>query len=126
MYYTNEEVDSFEKKVQIRTGESYVRKIALGVASMLEAQPSLYKTFGVYWWAIKAALKKYYPGKAWFMGGYFDQLMYERAWHGSLFRTVLAATIYHGNHRLITSGHEYIGKDEEEYTYTLFDEDAGF
>lgn len=126
MYYSNEDIDAFEKKVQVTPGESYVRKAALGIASMLEKDPSIYKTFGVYWWAIKAAIKKYYSGKAWFTGDYFDQLMYERAWHGSQFRTVLAGAIYQENHRLITSGHEYTGKDGEDYSYTLFDENAGF
>jgi hypothetical protein len=126
MYYTNEEVDSLERMVQITGGESYARRSALAIGEMLENEPTLYKTFGVYWWAIKEALKKYYPKEGWFKGDYFDQLMYNRAWHGSLFRTVLAGAYYHGQHPIIASSHEWTDKNGVDAEYTLFDEDAGF
>lgn len=106
-------------------GEPYVKNMACAVGSSLLNTPYLYKTYGVYWWAVKAALRKYFPGEAWFMGGYFDQLMYERAWHGSLFRTVLAGAVYAYNHPIITSGHEYTNREDVVVDYTLFDANAG-
>ena len=126
MYYSQEDVDLLETKLTVPGGESYVRRTALALGPMLIKSPQMYKTFGVYWWAIKAALKKYFPGDAWFKKTHFDQIMYDRAWHGSLFRTVLAGAFYHGQHAIITSDHEYTGKDGEDRSYTLFDEDAGF
>lgn len=126
MYYSNEDVDRFEAKLSVPGGESYVRRAALALGSALVERPTLYKTFGVYWWAVKAALRKYYHGEAWFMGPFFDQIMYDRAWHGSLARTVLAGAVYHDKHPLVTSYHDYTGKDGEDHQYTLLDEDAGF
>ena len=127
MFYANEDVDQLEKRLEVPAGESYVRRTALAVGKMLEKKPELYKTFGVYWWAIKSALRKYYNDpKAWFMGPFFDRLMYERAWHGSLFRTVLAGAFYQEQHPIITSGHEWTDSAGQDRQYTLIDENAGF
>lgn len=126
MYYSNEDVDQFAERLTVPGGEEYVKQAALAIGDMLVKRPDIYKTFGVYWWAMKEALRKYYPKDAWFKGKYSDQLMRERAWHGSLFRTVLAAAVYHGQHDLITSAHEWTDAQGEEWQYTLIDEDAGF
>lgn len=127
MYYSADEVDKLEQALTTPGGESYVRRAALSIGKMLEKDPSLYKTFGVYWWAMKDALRKYYPdSSAWFMGEYQDALMYERAWYGSLFRTVLAAAYYHGQHLIITSSHDWTDSAGADQSYTLYDEDAGF
>lgn len=126
MYYSNEDIDRFEGQVEGAKGESYVRRAALAIGDILTKTPAQYKTFGVYWWAIKAALRKYYAGDAWFKGEYFDQLMYERAWHGSLYRTVLAGGLFHSQHRTISSSHEWTDADGNEREYTLIDYDAGF
>lgn len=126
MYYSNEDVDAFVGRLKTPAGDEYVKQAALTIGDMLVKRPDLYKTFGVYWWAMKAALKKHHPGDAWFKGDYFDQLMYDRAWHGSLFKTVLAAAVYHAQHDLVTSAHDWTDSQGEERQYTLIDEDAGF
>ncbi len=126
-YYTDDEVKAFLPKLKVPGGDPYVKNMVKVLGGMLVKNPKMYKTFGVYWWALKEALKQGYPNKkAWFMGDYFDQLMYERAWHGSQFLTLFAAGIYHGNHMVITSGHEWTDSEGNDRDYTLFDEDAGF
>lgn len=126
MYYANEDVDRLEAMLKVPGGEAYVKRAALAIGDMLVKNPSLYKTFGVYWWAMKTALKKYYPKAAWFKGKYLDGLMLERTWHGSLFRTVLAATCYHDQHSIVSSAHDWTDSTGEDQQYTLMDEDAGF
>jgi hypothetical protein len=127
MYYSNEDIDKLEPMLKVPGGESYVRRTALAVGKILEKDPEQYKTFGIYWWAIKAALAKYYNDKgAWFMGGYADQLALNRSWHNSLFRTVLAGAYYHGQHREITSDCDWTDDDGNDHHYTLIDQDAGF
>jgi len=126
MYYTDEDVDALEARLTIPGGDAYVKQTALAVGKMLEGKKELYKTFGVYWWAMKKALKKYYPGDAWFKGKYFDQLMFERSWHKSMFRTILAAAYYHEQHMSIASAHDWTDASGEEQQYTLLDDDAGF
>lgn len=126
MYYTNEDIDALEARLTVPGGDAYVKQTALAVGKMLEAKRELYKTFGVYWWAIKKALRKHYPSDAWFKGKYFDQLMFERSWHGSLFRTILAGAYYHEQHMVIASAHDWTDTAGEEQQYTLFDGDAGF
>jgi phosphopantetheinyl transferase (holo-ACP synthase) len=125
MYYSNADIDELEKTIGNRGGEAFIRRVVLSVGKLLEKKRSIYKTFGVYWWAMKEALRKYYPVRtAWFMGGYQDMLMYERSWHGSLFRTVLAAANYHKGQISVTAYHEYTGRNGESCNYTLQDEDA--
>lgn len=127
MYYDNDFVDGLVGKLKIPGGEPYVRNTALTVGGMLKKDSQIYKSFGVYWWAMKEALREYYPGKGeWFMGSYSDDLMKERAWHGDLFRTVLAGTYYHGRQMSYVSDHEWTDTKGVDHDYTLFDENAGF
>lgn len=126
MYYDNEFVDSLVKEIKIPGGNEYVKKVVPGIAEMLKKNKLIYKSFGVYWWAIKDALRQYYPDKtAWFMGSYNDELMKQRAWHGDLFRTVLAGMYYHGRQIDYVSEHQWTDSKGVEHWYTLFDENAG-
>ena len=126
MYYSNENVDEFVSQLKTEGGGTYLKKTSQALGKMLVAKPIQYKTFGVYWWAIKTMLRQYYPDKkVWFMGDYFDTLMLGRAWHGDLFRTVVAGCYYHGQQLFITSTHSYDSKKGAVRNYTLFDENAG-
>lgn len=126
MYYSNEDVDKFVSQLKTPGGEAYLKKSAQALGKMLIKDPLQYKTFGVYWWAIKRMLQQYYPDKtAWFMGEYFDRFMYDRAWHGDLFRTVVAGCYHHGQQISITSEHSYEDENGVVRPYTLFDENAG-
>jgi hypothetical protein len=127
MYYANEDIDKLETMLKIPGGDGYVKAMALSIGEMLVRHNDLYKTFGVYWWAVKEALHKYYPDKSpWFMGEAEDPIMYRRAWHGSLFRTVLAGAYYSDQHNIITSGHDWTDSEGVEHDYTLYDVNAGF
>lgn len=125
-YYDNSFVDDLEKKLKVPGGESYLKRVAITLGPELERTPEMYKSFGVYWWAIKQALLQYYGNKsAWFMKGYMDGLMLSRAWHGNLFRTVLAGLYYHDGQEYYSNDHEYTDDQGEDQPYTLFDENAG-
>lgn len=92
---------------------------------MLNADKLEYKRFGVYWWAVKEALRTYVHNGKWYCGDIEDTLMKERAWHGDLFRTMLAGMCYMNQQIECTSGHTWTDKDGNEHDYTLFDEQAG-
>ncbi|GMO42255.1 MAG: hypothetical protein Ta2F_18250 [Termitinemataceae bacterium] len=79
----------------------------------------------MYWWTVKDALRKYVNNGKWYCLGSDDPLMKERAWHGSEFRTVLAAMYYMNGQLDFSSGHTWNSKDGEEHSYTLMDDNAG-
>ena len=123
MYYTNEFIDELETKVQLDK-VMYANIQAHNVAKMLADDRTMYKMFGVYWWNVKDALRKHVNNKEWYCGVKDEPLMKERGWHGSDFRTMLAAMYYMNEHKVITSDHEWFDKDGEKHFYTLFDPDA--
>jgi hypothetical protein len=126
MYYDNDFIDVLEENLSVPGGDTYVKKVVISIGDIIKNDKRIYKSFGVYWWAMKEALWKYYPDKnVWFMNSYMDNLMKERAWHGSQFRTVLAAVYYHSQQDTYTSDHFWDDADGVEHDYTLFDENAG-
>ena len=123
MFYSNEQIDSLESKVSLDKA-MYANIQAHNVVKMLKSNREWYKMFGVYWWSVKDALRKYVDNGKWYCGIQDDPLMKERAWHGSEFRTMLAAMYYMNNNREITSGHIWYDKDGEGHLYTLIDPDT--
>jgi hypothetical protein len=123
MYYSNEMIDELEKKVSLDKS-MYANIQAHNAAKMLKERKSWYKLFGVYWWAVKDALRKYVDNGAWYCGIQDDPLMKERAWHGSEFRTMLAAMYHMNEKRELTSACTWFDKEGESRQYTLFDPDA--
>jgi len=123
MYYTNELIDKLEKGVTLDK-DMYANIQAHNVARMLAADRMNYKMFGVYWWNVKDALRKHVNNGEWYCGVQDEPLMKERGWHGSEFRTMLAAMFYINEHQIIMSDHEWFDKEGEKHNYTLFDPDA--
>ena len=123
MYYENEVIDSLESGVSLDKN-MYANIQAHNVSKMLSSKKSHYKLFGVYWWAVKDALRKYVNNGAWYCGVQDDPLMKERAWHGSEFRTMLAAMYYMNEHREVTSACVWFDREGGSRPYTLFDPDA--
>jgi hypothetical protein len=123
MYYTDEFIDELEKKVSLDKN-MYANIQAHNVAKMLKSKKSMYKMFGAYWWNVKDALRKYVDNGEWYCGAQDEPLMKERGWHGSEFRTMLAAMYYMNEHHTITSGHEWFDKEGKKHLYTLSDPDA--
>jgi hypothetical protein len=102
MYYDNEFIDALEKKVELDKS-MYANIQAHNAAKMLSAKKHWYKLFGVYWWHVKDALRKYVDNGQWYCGTEDDPLMKERSWHGSEFRTMLAAMYYMNEHHELSS-----------------------
>ena len=125
MYYSNELIDELELKVQLDKS-MYANIQAHNVAKMLKENKTWYKLFGIYWWAVKDALRKYVNNGQWYCGIQDDPLMKERAWHGSEFRTVMAAMFYSQDRSAALSACEWYDKEGEKHFYTLSDPDAEF
>jgi len=123
MHYSNEMIDELEKKVSIDK-DMYANIQARNVAKMLGANKSWYRLFGVYWWFVKDMLRKHVDNGKWYCGVQDDPLMKERAWHGSEYRTMIAA-MYHSNHnREAASSCVWYDKEGGSHQYTLYDPDA--
>ena len=123
MYYSNEFIDSLEKNVSLDK-DMYANIQAHNIIKMLASKKSWYKLFGVYWWAVKDCLRKYIGNEKWYCGIQDDPLMKERTWHGSEFRTMLAAMYYSNDHQKVTSGCIWFDKEGDAHEYTLLDPDA--
>ena len=123
MYYSDELIDWLEDRISLDKG-MYVNIQSHNVAKMLKENKSFYKLFGVYWWAVKDALRKYVDNDAWYCGKQDDPLMKERAWHGNELRTMIAAMYYMNEHKEVTSSCVWHDKDGNSHQYTLFDSDA--
>ena len=123
MYYSDEFIDGLEKRVSVDKA-MYANIQAHNAAKMLKAHKHWYKLFGVYWWAVKDALRKYVDNGVWYCGVQDDPLMKERAWHGSEFRTVLAASHYMNERPEATSSCLWYDKQGKSHQYTLHDTDA--
>ena len=123
MYYSNELIDELQEKVSLDKA-MYANIQAHNVVKMLKSNKSFYKLFGVYWWAVKDALRKHIDNGEWYCGVQDDPLMKERAWHSSEFRTMLAAMYYMNEHRELTSVCMWFDKEGESRQYTLYDPDA--
>ena len=127
MYYSNETINELENKITLDKG-MYVNIQAHNVSKMLKSNKAYYKLFGVYWWAVKDALRKYVDNDAWYCGKQDDLLMKERAWHGNELRTMVAGMFYMNEnfefHNLFTSYYLWHDNDGNIHNYTLFDPDA--
>ena len=123
MMYEQEFVENLTKQVSL---DDYAQEHAVVLEKLLKNDKAYYKRYGVYWWAVKDALRKYAKNKrAWYCGASDDNLMKERAWHGDENRTCVAGA-YYAYHQLSASGgHSWTDKEGNEHDYTLFDDNAG-
>jgi hypothetical protein len=123
MYYSNELIDELIESVTLDKA-MYANIQAHNVAKMLKEHKTWYKLFGVYWWAVKEALRKHVDNGEWYCGIQDDPLMKERAWHGSEFRTMVAAMYHLNEHQELTSDCTWYDKKGESHPYMLDDPDA--
>ncbi|GMO25885.1 MAG: hypothetical protein Ta2B_05700 [Termitinemataceae bacterium] len=126
MYYTNEFINELIPQISARQ-ETYASNGAKQIAKILDFRKDSYKLFGVYWWGVKDALRKYVANGKWYCGAADDPLMKERADHGSEFRNVLAANYYMNDTHVYgyRSGHDWYDTNGDQHSYNLYDEDAG-
>jgi hypothetical protein len=126
--YTNEFVESLVRQIDC-TDEVYLKEKALNIAFCLDKDKTYYYDFGPYWWAVKDCLRKYYnkpdKGEKWYCRDVDEPLMKMRAWHGSLFKTVLAGLYRNTNVFFRSNVCSWDDKDGESHSYTLFDDNAG-
>ena len=123
MYYENSFIDGLVKQVQL-DHTMYANIQAHNIAKMLKSHKAWYRIFGVYWWAVKDALRSYVDNGAWYCGKQDDPLMKERAWHGSEFRTILAAMYYSNDHMEAAPDCVWFDQNGDRHNYALFDNDA--
>lgn len=121
--YTDEFVTQITK--DFGKSENDLPQAAIGVSAMLIKDATTYQLFGPYWWAVKKLIKEHTDLQRWFTGDYMDDMTYQRAWHGTMLRTISAAMFYMEQQIAITPSHSVI-IDGEDQSYTLYDEDAGF
>ncbi len=120
--YTEEEVDDIVKHYD-KTEED-LKSAANLVVQMINKDKLTYLYFGPYWWAMKRLIQEHHEGTEWFMRDYFDQLTFEKTWHGSWLRTVSAAMFYQTEQIMQTSNHSILVEGQE-IGYTLADQDSG-
>jgi hypothetical protein len=126
MHFTDEFVTKLEGQVKMPK-ETYAEVQAKNIVKMLKSDRRWYKEFGVYWWAVKDAIRKYAGGgKAWYCGSFDDPLMKERAWHGSEFRTFLAGMYLMSAKKINDfSGYcQWTDKEGVTHDYVVYDDDA--
>lgn len=122
-YYSDSDIDSFVKRVTAPEA-GYAQNAANGAAQILDKRPSAYKRFGVYWWGLKALMKKYVHNGTWYCGPFNDSVMQTRADHGSEFRNAIAAWVYFENHPLEDAKAQWEDDAGVIHPYTLMDTDA--
>jgi len=125
MHYSDEFVDKLEKRVSIPKEEYIKTAVKTFSGEFLDKEPLNYKKFGVYWWAVKSALRRHVNNGAWYCGANSDPVMWGRAWHGSEFRTLLAAGYYFAHQPFPCDAHIWTDKEGNEHEYALFDQDLG-
>lgn len=100
--------------------------LAANTLQLLQADPSRYRNFGVYWYFIKAILKRYYTQENLFLlGDYVDQTVTDRMPPGQSLEEALddAVREYAQNATYNLGRSAVTDPDGEEFI--LMDQDAG-
>ena len=93
---------------------------------LLQQKPKNYKLFGIYWWPVKALLKRagYTTAQAYMLGDYFDPEVAEMVPKAGVIPTLEAAFREYGfNARFPHADNKVENPDGE--LVTIFDSDAG-
>lgn len=96
------------------------------IVQQLQEEPQRYKLFGVYWYAIKALLKRagYGPDQLYMLGSYQDPDTIARMPHMGLQATLEAALEEYGQNARYPHPDGQV-EDPDGELVTIFDEDAG-
>lgn len=103
------------------------KQLAESTLMLLQTDPRNYRNFGVYWYLIKALMKRYYTrDNLYMLGDYVDPTVVERVpAHETLDEALEAAVeTYRVNAAYGMGTNEF--SDPEGQTFTLADEDAGY
>ena len=100
-------------------------ELAKNVLQILQTKPEKYKTFGVYWWFIKAIVKEYYnQDNLYMLGDYVDSDMVEELAQISEEELFQLAIEEHQQNAAYGLGSDQVYTPEGE-VYFIYDEDAG-
>lgn len=103
-----------------------VKSVLKNILTVLQKKPAHYRTFGIYWWPVKAMLKRYYTTEHLYMLGDYEDpdgaarvpdVGVQRMLKLALEEQMMNATYGMGGNRVT---------DTEGEPYVIFDEDAGF
>lgn len=103
------------------------KQLAASTLQLLQSDPRNYRNFGVYWYFIKALMKRYYTrDNLYLLGDYVDQTVVDRMpEHASLQEALEAAVeTYRTNAAYAMGANEF--SDPEGETFILQDVDAGY
>ncbi len=101
------------------------KTMAASTLQLLQADPANYKNFGVYWYLIKAMLKKYYTvDNLYLLGNYVDGKVIARMpVHASLDEALTAAVEEYRQNASFNLGSDQV-TDRDGEAFGLFDVDA--
>lgn len=103
------------------------KQLAESTLQLLQADPRKYRNFGVYWYLIKALLKRYYTrDNLYLLGDYVDPTVTARMPEFASLEEALEAAVetYRGNAAYAMGTNRFA--DPEGEPFTLHDEDAGY
>ncbi|HET8550880.1 MAG TPA: hypothetical protein VFM97_00200 [Gammaproteobacteria bacterium] len=102
-----------------------VREAMRNVLAVLQADPRHYRNFGVYWWPVKALLRRFYTRDNLYMLGMFEDPDVAALVPNLGLQDMLAAAFeeYEQNARLGLASAEVEAPNGE--TVTIYDPDAG-
>jgi hypothetical protein len=100
------------------------KQLAASTLQLLQADPRRYRYFGVYWYFIKALMKRYYTkDNLYLLGDFVDQTVIDRMPQEHTLEETLDAAVAEYQHNFAYSmGRNPTDPDGEEFT--LFDQDA--
>ena len=100
------------------------REVAANILQLLQADPRRYQNFGVYWYLVKALMKRYYTREnLYLLGDYVDETVVERMPKGlSVEQSLTAALNEYQMNFMTLLGADPVDPDGE--AFALFDQDA--
>ncbi len=103
------------------------KTFAASTLQLLQQNPANYLNFGVYWFFVKALLKRYYTrDNLHLLGEYFDpDIMARMPEHATLQSALAAAIAEYGQNAAYNLGRTQVEDPTGGGTVTLHDEDAG-
>lgn len=102
------------------------KQMADSTLQLLQADPSKYVNFGMYWYLIKAVMKRFYTqDNLYLLGEFVDQDVVARMpAHASLDEALVAAAEEYQQNAMFNLGSNVV-TDADGEAFTLIDQDAG-
>lgn len=103
-----------------------IEKAMRNVLQLLQTEPAAYKRFGIYWYPVKALLRRYYTqDNLYLLGNYEDADGASRVPKLPLAELLAAAFEEYSQNTALADGQPGKVFDAEGEPYSIYDEDAG-